>query len=195
MGFQIALFNGEDPQAQYDAIEHDPLTFYILASGKGYIGDQLLFNADNAIDFSDIEGTREKLVYTEDVEEGVQIIHSTLFDDVIEHSTRDGKPFGNIQPMMMADNNGITVRTEETITHFMDKEEGDALWDEMFINCIDKFLDNEKEWTEKEYLNVPALLNTVVTWQGLMSILNRFWNARVDQFVRATVDDGTSEEE
>ena len=47
MAFNIHLLRGEDPQAQYDAIAtKDPDTLYLLQSGKGYLGDFMLFNAE-----------------------------------------------------------------------------------------------------------------------------------------------------
>ena len=44
--FKFLVLNSSDPQAQYDAITtKDPLTFYILTTGKGYLGDTPMFDA------------------------------------------------------------------------------------------------------------------------------------------------------
>lgn len=44
--FNFRLLTGTDPQAQYDAIAtKDALTFYLLNTGVGYLGEQILFDA------------------------------------------------------------------------------------------------------------------------------------------------------
>ena len=46
--FQFKLLTGTDPQAQYDAITtKDGMTFYLLKTGIGYLGDTKLFDASN----------------------------------------------------------------------------------------------------------------------------------------------------
>lgn len=46
--FKFKLLTGANPQAQYDAIAtKDALTFYLLNNGIGYLGEQLLFNAND----------------------------------------------------------------------------------------------------------------------------------------------------
>lgn len=49
--FVFRIFNDTDPQAQYDAIiDKDPLTFYLLSTGVGYLGSVKLFDgASNTI--------------------------------------------------------------------------------------------------------------------------------------------------
>lgn len=48
--FQFKLLTGDNPDSQYAAITtHDPLTFYLLGNGKGYLGDTPLFG-DSAIE-------------------------------------------------------------------------------------------------------------------------------------------------
>ena len=42
--FKFKLLTGSDPQAQYDAITtKDNMTFYLLSTGIGYLGDTPLF--------------------------------------------------------------------------------------------------------------------------------------------------------
>lgn len=44
--FKFKILNGTDPKAQYDAIaSKDALTFYLLSTGVGYLGDTKLFDA------------------------------------------------------------------------------------------------------------------------------------------------------
>lgn len=44
--FQFRILTNTDPQAQYDAIvTKDPMTFYLLNTGIGYLGDVKLFDA------------------------------------------------------------------------------------------------------------------------------------------------------
>ena len=44
--FKFKLLTNEDPQAQYDSIvTKDPMTFYLLNTGIGYLGDVKLFDA------------------------------------------------------------------------------------------------------------------------------------------------------
>ena len=44
--FKFRIFTDENPQAQYDAIsQKDPMTFYLLKTGIGYLGDVKLFDA------------------------------------------------------------------------------------------------------------------------------------------------------
>lgn len=50
--FQFKVFNGTDPQAQYDSlITKDPLTFYLLSTGVGFLGETPLFGggANNTV--------------------------------------------------------------------------------------------------------------------------------------------------
>lgn len=50
--FKIKVFNGTDPQAQYDALtKKDSMTFYLLSTGVGYLGSTPLFGggANNTI--------------------------------------------------------------------------------------------------------------------------------------------------
>lgn len=44
--FKFRIFNGSDPAAQYAAVAtKDPMTFYLLANGIGYLGETKLFDA------------------------------------------------------------------------------------------------------------------------------------------------------
>lgn len=44
--FKFRIFNGSDPAAQYAAVvTKDPMTFYLLANGIGYLGETKLFDA------------------------------------------------------------------------------------------------------------------------------------------------------
>lgn len=44
--FKFRIFNGSDPVAQYNAVAaKDPMTFYLLANGIGYLGETKLFDA------------------------------------------------------------------------------------------------------------------------------------------------------
>lgn len=50
--FKIQVFNGTDPQVQYDSVvTKDPLTFYLLSTGVGYLGETPLFGggANNTV--------------------------------------------------------------------------------------------------------------------------------------------------
>lgn len=45
MSFNVHVLKGSNPQTQYDKItDKDPNTLYILQSGKGYLGDNILFD-------------------------------------------------------------------------------------------------------------------------------------------------------
>ena len=50
--FKIQIFNGTDPQIQYDSVTtKDPMTFYLLSTGVGYLGETPLFGggANNTV--------------------------------------------------------------------------------------------------------------------------------------------------
>lgn len=50
--FKFKIFNGPDPRAQYDAVvAKDPLTFYLLSNGVGYLGSTLLFDSTDDKDY------------------------------------------------------------------------------------------------------------------------------------------------
>lgn len=49
--FKFKVLTGPDPLAQYNAItQKDALTFYLLNNGVGYLGEQLLFDANDDAD-------------------------------------------------------------------------------------------------------------------------------------------------
>ncbi len=57
--FCFEILNGRDPQDQYNSIEKkDPMTFYLLSNGVGYLGEICLFDAT-------IDGSGSKSVVTE----------------------------------------------------------------------------------------------------------------------------------
>lgn len=48
--FAFKIFNGDNPQAQYEAVEHkDSMTFYLLNNGVGYFGERKLFDISKEV--------------------------------------------------------------------------------------------------------------------------------------------------
>lgn len=53
--FNFKILNGSDPKAQYDAIEEkDSMTFYLLTTGVGYLGETKMFDAASTGAISDV---------------------------------------------------------------------------------------------------------------------------------------------
>lgn len=53
--FNFKILNGSDPKAQYDAIEEkDSMTFYLLTTGAGYLGERKMFDVASTDAISDI---------------------------------------------------------------------------------------------------------------------------------------------
>ena len=53
--FRFRIFSSENPQAQYDAVPtKDPLTFYLLNTGKAYLGNTKLFDVNDTVEISQL---------------------------------------------------------------------------------------------------------------------------------------------
>lgn len=181
MAFNIHLLRGEDPQAQYDAIAtKDPDTLYLLQSGKGYLGDFMLFNADSNIDFADLQQVKDKLTYTETDEEG-EHTYSTIIGCITKNDT-EAYP---INPMCLTPDNGIGVFTDE-LMYVLDTEatkQLQALWNSNM---------ETKDYPVEAYKEYPFLLNTVPTLHFVMSYVRDFVNAKLEDYVTHSIDDGTA---
>ena len=85
--FQFKILNGDDPQAQYDAIvTKDPMTFYLLSTGIGYFGEVPLFGGGanrTVVMVSDIltEPEPGKLYILNNVTYGVNTLTGLYFYD------------------------------------------------------------------------------------------------------------------
>jgi len=56
--FRFKIFNSSDPDAQYAAVStKDPMTFYLLANGKGYLGETPLFGGGSGLTINKTNGT------------------------------------------------------------------------------------------------------------------------------------------
>lgn len=182
MAFNIHLLKGTDPQAQYDAITtKDPNTLYLLKSGKGYLGDSMLFNADSSIDFADLQGVRNKLTYTVTDDSG-EHVHSTIIGGITsgDASKRD------FQALMLTPNdNGLAVRTNETVSTASEE-------DATVLNTIWQATMNTGAYDEETYKTNPLVLNTVPTIQFMFEAINGLLNKRLESYVTHSVDDGTT---
>lgn len=181
MAFNIHLLKGADPQAQYDAITtKDPNTLYLLKSGKGYLGDSMLFNADSSIDFADLQGVRDKLTYTVTDDSG-EHVHSTIIGGI---TSNDASAY-DFQAMMLTPNdNGLAVRTNETIA--VNKEEATAL------SAIWQAVETSGTYDSETYKTNPLTLNTVPTIHFMFEAINMMLNKRLESYVTHSVDDGTT---
>lgn len=67
--FKFHLLTGENPVEQYNNIEtKDPLTFYLLDTGVGYLGEQKMFDASTVLNKTngiDAENASQDKVVTE----------------------------------------------------------------------------------------------------------------------------------
>jgi hypothetical protein len=85
--FQFKILNGDDPQAQYDAIvTKDPMTFYLLSTGIGYFGEVPLFGGGanrTVVIVSDVltEPEPGKLYILKDAEYGINTLTGLYFYD------------------------------------------------------------------------------------------------------------------
>lgn len=85
--FQFKILNGDDPQAQYDAIVvKDPMTFYLLSTGIGYFGEVPLFGggANKTVVMVAEELTEPeagKLYILDNVTYGINILTGLYFYD------------------------------------------------------------------------------------------------------------------
>lgn len=181
MAFNIHLLRGKDPQAQFDAItEKDSNTLYLLQSGKGYLGDAMLFNADSNIDFADLQQVRDKLTYTETDESG-QHVYSTIIGGI---TSNDASAY-DFQTLMLTQNdNGLAVRTNETI---MQNEEETAA-----LSAIWNTIVETGEYDAETYKTNPLVLNTLPTIQFMFEAISIMINKKLESYVTHSVDDGTT---
>lgn len=180
MAFNIHLLRGEDPQAQYDAIAtKDPDTLYLLQSGKGYLGDFMLFNADSNIDFADLQQVKDKLTYTETDEEGEH-----TYSTIIGHC-EDGTNTYPINPMCLMPDNGVGVVTDEILYVIYPELAADwnVLWEQVL---------KTGEFDEEQYKTSQYLVSTVPTLQCMMSYVQKYVNKKLEPYVTHSIDDGTA---
>lgn len=103
--FKFKLFTSADPQAQYDAVvTKDPMTFYLLNTGVGYLGSVKLFDAtddDNVLsnivtdmlaegftaDNTSVASTKAIVDYVADKVGNVSSVLSTSFFRKVESHT------------------------------------------------------------------------------------------------------------
>lgn len=183
MAFNIHLLRGEDPQAQYDAIAaKDSNTLYLLQSGKGYLGDFMLFNAESNIDFADLQQVKDKLTYKETDDAG-EHIYSTIIGYI-----NNGEEACPVNPMTLMPDNGIGVITDEVL-RVIDKDTK-RLIDNISIATMEP----GNEYDDNTYKTVPAILNTVPTMHYMMSYVRDYVNVKLEPYVTATIDDGTATE-
>lgn len=177
MGFNIHVFNGENPQQQYDALaEKDSNTLYLLASGKGYLGSFMLFNSDSNIDFSDIEQVKEKLTYTEKDEEGNDIVYSSII------SSMESNPL-----VLHTEDVGLGILTDETM------DEYDETIKPQFDEVMAGMMETGQHPGAKIYEDHPYLLSMLPTWYGLINFVDEYVNKKLEGYVTATVQ-GDDEE-
>lgn len=183
MGFNIHVFNGENPQEQYNAITHDPNTLYLLASGKGYLGDDMLFNADTNIDFSDIQQVKDKLTYTEHNEEG----NETVFSSIISNVNTKNAANLNLQPMLLnPEDKGLSILTDETNAVLFPEQASD--FDTFFEEVLENGTYSDTAYQDRNYL-----LNMVPTMHCMMKFVTEYMEKRLKNYVQATVDNGTNQ--
>ena len=105
--FNFKILNGSDPQTQYNSIaEKDPMTFYLLSTGVGYMGTVKMFDAaatgavSNMItdmtgehytgDNTSVASTKAIVDYVTKAVSKTSIISTQFFRKVESHTLTDG---------------------------------------------------------------------------------------------------------
>ena len=100
--FKFKLFTTADPQAQYNAVaEKDPLTFYLLSTGVGYLGSVKLFDAtddgitlvqtiaDDNASTTDAASVKAITEYVAAKISAINVLTTKFFRDVKSHTLTD----------------------------------------------------------------------------------------------------------
>ena len=105
--FNFKILNGSDPQTQYNSIaEKDPMTFYLLSTGVGYMGTVKMFDAaatgavSNMVtdmtgehytgDNTSVASTKAIVDYVTKAVSKTSIISTQFFRKVESHTLTDG---------------------------------------------------------------------------------------------------------
>lgn len=130
--FKFKLFTQADPQAQYDAVAvKDPMTFYLLNTGVGYLGEVKLFDAtsegptlvqaitDEGVNETDIASTKAIADYVAAKISAIDQLSSQFFRAVKYHTLTaadianehvvvpDDASEGDVGLLFTADFNGV----------------------------------------------------------------------------------------
>lgn len=144
--FKFRLFTNDNPQAKYEAVSpKDPMTFYLLNNGVGYLGETKLFDAtsdglvqvieDTNTSLTDAASVNAIVKYVAGKMEAINALNIKFFRSV-EHHVLKAEDFENEHIQIPEDASEGDIGLLFTVDNNNDEDEGDEFFFISLMNYL-----------------------------------------------------------